>query len=92
LQVGKSGNSLRFGQPDFLSTRSLLRRLTARGPRTNAEGIPNPSFFATLTTLTTFFSYPKSFFSKSLWGIKNHLSLQRLSEEDKTFFPVYSGA
>ena len=37
LQVGKSGNSLRFGQPDFLSPRSLLRRLTARGPRTNSE-------------------------------------------------------
>ncbi|BAR50691.1 hypothetical protein TFKS16_0377 [Tannerella forsythia KS16] len=33
-QVGKSGNSLRFGQPDFLSPCcSLLRRLTARGPR-----------------------------------------------------------
>ncbi|PDP70736.1 hypothetical protein CLI85_07705 [Tannerella forsythia] len=29
MQVGKSGNSLRFGQPDFLSPRSLLRRLTA---------------------------------------------------------------
>ena len=29
LQVGKSGNSLRFGQPDFLSPCSLLRRLTA---------------------------------------------------------------
>ena len=37
LQVGKSGNSLRFGQPDFLSACSLLRRLTARGRRTNAE-------------------------------------------------------
>ena len=36
-QVGKSGNSLRFGQPDFLSPCSLLRRLTARGPWTNAE-------------------------------------------------------
>ena len=36
LQVGKSGNSLRFGQPDFLSPCSLLRRLTARGRRTNA--------------------------------------------------------
>ena len=33
LQVGKSGNSLRFRQPDFLSPCSLLRRLTARGPR-----------------------------------------------------------
>ncbi|AEW20170.1 hypothetical protein BFO_3017 [Tannerella forsythia 92A2] len=32
-QAGKSGNSLRFGQPDFLSPRSLLRRLIARGPR-----------------------------------------------------------
>ncbi|AEW22170.1 hypothetical protein BFO_1999 [Tannerella forsythia 92A2] len=28
---------LRFGQPDFLSSCSLLRRLTARGPWTNAE-------------------------------------------------------
>ncbi|TPE14419.1 hypothetical protein FJN16_13405, partial [Tannerella forsythia] len=28
LQVGKSGNLLRFGQPDFLSPCSLLRRLT----------------------------------------------------------------
>ena len=37
LQVGKSGNSLRFGQPDFLSPCSLLRRLTARGPLTNTE-------------------------------------------------------
>ncbi|WP_278479669.1 hypothetical protein, partial [Tannerella forsythia] len=36
-QVGKSGNSLRFGQPDFLSPRSLLHRLTARGPWVNAE-------------------------------------------------------
>ncbi|PDP69581.1 hypothetical protein CLI85_13145 [Tannerella forsythia] len=33
MQVGKSGNLLRFGQPDFLSSCSLLRRLTARGPR-----------------------------------------------------------
>ena len=33
LQVGKSGNSLRFRQPDFLSPCSLLHRLTARGPR-----------------------------------------------------------
>ena len=32
LQAGKSGNSLRFRQPDFLSPCSLLRRLTARGP------------------------------------------------------------
>ena len=38
-RVGKSGNLLRFGQPDFLSPRSLLRRLTARGRRTNAEGV-----------------------------------------------------
>ena len=37
LQVGKSGNSLRFRQPDFLSPCSLLRRLTARGPLTNAS-------------------------------------------------------
>ena len=37
LQVGKSGNSLRFRQPDFLSPCSLLRRLTARGPLTNTE-------------------------------------------------------
>ena len=37
LQVGKSGNLLRFGQPDFLSPRSLLHRLTARGPWVNAE-------------------------------------------------------
>ncbi|TPE15298.1 hypothetical protein FJN16_11715 [Tannerella forsythia] len=34
LQAGKSGNSLRFRQPDFLSPCSLLRRLTARGRRT----------------------------------------------------------
>ncbi|WP_314748767.1 hypothetical protein [Tannerella forsythia] len=33
----KSGNSLRLRQPDFLSSCSLLRRLTARGPWTNAE-------------------------------------------------------
>ncbi|AEW21519.1 hypothetical protein BFO_0564 [Tannerella forsythia 92A2] len=33
MQVGKSDNSLRFEQPDFLSPCSLLRRLTARGPR-----------------------------------------------------------
>ena len=38
-QVGKSGNSLRLGQPDFFSPCSLLRRLTARGPWTNAEGV-----------------------------------------------------
>ena len=38
-QAGKSGNLLRFGQPDFLSPCSLLRRLTARGRRTNAEGV-----------------------------------------------------
>ncbi|PDP43852.1 hypothetical protein CLI86_06420 [Tannerella forsythia] len=37
MQVGKSGNSLRFRQPDFLSPCSLLHRLTARGPWTNAE-------------------------------------------------------
>ena len=37
LQVGKSGNSLRFRQPDFLSPCSLLCRLTARGPLTNAS-------------------------------------------------------
>ena len=37
LQVGKSGNSLRFRQPDFLSPCSLLRRLTARGPLMNTE-------------------------------------------------------
>ncbi|AEW22389.1 hypothetical protein BFO_3019 [Tannerella forsythia 92A2] len=37
MQVGKSGNSLRFGQPDFLSPCSLLRRLTARGPRPKTE-------------------------------------------------------
>ena len=46
LQVGKSGNSLRFGQPDFLSPCSLLRRLTARGPSTNAPAFacfPNAS-------------------------------------------------
>ncbi|RRD62972.1 hypothetical protein EII40_01135 [Tannerella forsythia] len=36
-QVGKSGNSLRFGQPDFLLPCSLLRRLTARGRMTNAH-------------------------------------------------------
>ena len=47
LQVGKSGNSLRFGQPDFLSPCSLLRRLTARGSSTNVPAFacfPNASF------------------------------------------------
>ena len=34
----KSGNSLRFGQPDFLSPCSLFRRLTARGPRDGRRG------------------------------------------------------
>ncbi|PDP70245.1 hypothetical protein CLI85_10365 [Tannerella forsythia] len=44
MQAGKSGNSLRFGQPDFLSPCSLLRRLTARGPCPNAEGVrTNPT-------------------------------------------------
>ena len=38
LQTWKSGNSLRFGQPDFLSPCSLLRRLTARGPRDGRRG------------------------------------------------------
>ena len=38
LQVGKSGNLLRFGQPDFLSPCSLLRRLTARGRRDERRG------------------------------------------------------
>ncbi len=39
LQVGKSGNSLRFRQPDFLSPCSLLHRLTARGPRDERRSV-----------------------------------------------------
>ena len=38
LHAWKSGNSLRFGQPDFLSPCSLFRRLTARGPRDGRRG------------------------------------------------------